>query len=91
MADQIEALNGPIEVGDRVAVAVGDGKFGSGMRVGEILEIKPFPAMDGGYKRIEVKVRVEKTSGYHFGKLPYVKTFEDPKRMVKLGALQDAL
>jgi hypothetical protein len=84
VAEQVEALNGPIKVGDRVGIAVSAGRYGGGMRIGEILEINPVKAMDGGYKRVEVKVRVEKTSGTSWGGLPYVKTFEDPDRMVRL-------
>lgn len=84
MAEQVEALNGPIEVGDRIGIAVSAGRYGGGMRIGEVLEIVSHPAFGGGFKYHEVKVRVEKTSGHSFGGLPYVKTFEDPDRMVKL-------
>ena len=84
MAEVIKALNGPIEIGDRVAIAVSAGRYGGGMRVGEILDLKGFQGMDGGWKRVEVKVRVEQTSGTSWGGLPYIKTFEDPDRMVKL-------
>lgn len=80
----LKVLNGEIEVGDRIAVAVSDGKYGGGMRTGVVLNINSVPAFSGGFKRHEVKVRVEQTSGTSWGGLPYTKTYEDPDRMVKL-------
>jgi hypothetical protein len=81
--DEIRVLNGRVKVGDRIAVAITAGRHGCGMRVGEVLELVP-----GGPR---VKVRVDLSSGYHFQPVPYTKTYDDPARMVKLGALQDAL
>ena len=74
MAEQIEVLNGTARVGDRVAVAVGAGRYGGGMRVGEVLELT----------EKTVKVRVEQASGGSWGPIPYIKAFPYPKRMVKL-------
>jgi hypothetical protein len=82
--DEIQVLNGTTKVGDRIGIAVSAGRYGGGMRIGEILEINAVPAKPGGFKRIEVKVRVTHTSGTSWGGLPYTKTFEDPDRMVKL-------
>jgi len=84
MADKVAVLNGEIEVGDRIAVAVSAGRYGGGMRTGTVLAINSVPAFGGGFKCHEVKLRVEQTSGVSFGGLPYTKTFEDPDRMVKL-------
>lgn len=77
-------LNGTARVGDTVAVAVGEGRAGGGMRVGVVLEISGDPAFSGGFKRRYVKVRVEKSSGWSYTGMPYFKTYEDPSRMVKL-------
>jgi hypothetical protein len=85
MAEKLEevmVLNDLAKVGDRVAIAVGAGRYGTGMRTGTILEIPDAK---------HVKVRVEQTSGYSLSSMPYVKTFDAPKRMVKLGSMTDAL
>jgi hypothetical protein len=90
MAEQVNevevmVLNDLAWVGDRVAIAVSAGRYGAGMRTGTILEIRRTGP------EYAVKVRVEQTSGYNFGPMPYVKTFDAPKRMVKLGSMTDAL
>ncbi len=79
------ALNGPICAGDRVGVAV----HGGGMRVGEILSIRHDRSYTGDIKRTEVKVRVDWSSGFHWGRggrpaLPFIRTYERPERMVRL-------
>lgn len=78
MTEQLVVLNDVVKVGDRVAIAVGAGRYGAGMRTGTILEI------GGTERRPLVKVRVEQTSGSNWGPFPYTKTFDMPKRMVKL-------
>lgn len=98
MADQIEALNGPIEVGDRVAVARSEGR-GAGMSIGTVLEIDAPKNMAGQYKRTNVKVRVDRASGMRGHKFdaesgswvfqPYTRVFRDPKHIVKLPPLVD--
>jgi hypothetical protein len=80
----VTVLNDIARVGDRVAIAVSDARYGNGMRTGTVLEI------GGTERRPLVKVRVEQTSAYSSGPFPYVKTFGDPGRMVKLGDTQDA-
>ena len=82
--DEIEVLNGTARVGDRLAVARVEYRSG-GMSVGEILEI-----LDGN----RVKVRVDIASGFRGQKYnpetgrhefkPYVKTYDNPRHMVKL-------
>lgn len=85
LRDEVMVLNDLAKVGDRVAVAVGKGNSYNAMRTGTVLEIQ-------GYgRRCRVKVRVEQTSGHHFGPMPYIKTYDEPRRMVKLGSLTDAL
>jgi hypothetical protein len=74
MGDWINVLNGKAYVGDRLAVAVGNARYGSGMRVGTILEIEPG----------RVKLQVDQSSGYHSQDLPYIKTFDKPRAMVRL-------
>lgn len=84
MHDEIKVLNGTLRVGDRVAVARVEGQSG-GMSVGEVLEIPDS-------KR--VKVRVDLASGMRGSHWdpetrqhvfrPYVKTYGNPKHMVKL-------
>lgn len=90
--EEIEALNGTLKVGDRVAVAVGSGTRDGGMRVGEVLAILPG-------KRIKVMVdlasgffgyRVSKDTGQREF-TPRTMTYDDPSSWVKLGAMQDAL
>ena len=83
--ESVEVLNGTVKAGDTVGVAVSSHSAGAGMRVGEVLEITGQRAMDGHYKWQEVKVRVTASSRYgvNYG-VPYVKTYEDPSRMVKL-------
>lgn len=83
MIQTAEVLNGTIEPGDRVAIAVGDARYGDGMRIGTVLEISNLTKFSG-YAQSEVKVRVEKSSGIVFCGLPYTKTYGDTKRMVKL-------
>jgi hypothetical protein len=84
MADKLAVLNGEIEVGDRIAVAVSTGRYGNGMRVGEVLEVTNVRVTPGGKMRQEVKLRVEQSSGWSFNGVPYVRTFDTPGRMVKL-------
>lgn len=98
--DEVQVLNGTLRVGDRVAVAV-KGR-NSTMKIGEVLEIMPgIAGYNGGYGHTRVKVRVDKTgdfTGRHYNPetrswefRPYVKVYDCPMSMVKLGALQDAL
>lgn len=86
----VSALNGEITIGDKVAVAVGAGRHGGGMRVGEVLAFR----RRSGWP--EVHVRVEQssgTAGWHYTRVTdhyvpefkvYTKWYDDPKRMVKL-------
>ena len=97
---EVEVLNGTLRVGDRVAVAP-TGRH-TGLRIGTVLEILPaiwgFNQRNGGTR---VRVLVDKSSGLtgsHFnpatGKwefFPFTKVYDDPRSMVKLGALEDAL
>lgn len=103
--DEVEVLNGTLKVGDRVAVAVNS--RGPSMRVGEVLEIMPgIAGYNQRYGAVRVRVKVDKASGMagqHFvyddgepysGRWefrPFTKVYDDPRTMVKLGAMQDAL
>jgi len=73
VSDTIEVLNGTVTVGDKVAIAVNGGMGGS-MRIGTVVEVR----------ERSLRIRVEQTSGGHWGPLPYVKTFPYPKAAVKL-------
>ena len=98
--DEVEVLNGTLRVGDRVAVSVG--ARNAGLRVGTVLEIMPGIA---GYNQRDgearVRVWVDKASdmtGQHYDPVkrewvfvPFGRVYDDPKSMVKLGAVQDAL
>lgn len=97
---EVEVLNGTLREGDRVAVAPGGRN--TGLRIGTVLEILPgIAGWNQGFGGIRVRVRVDKASGlagqhYNLGTqkwefTPFVKVYDDPKAMVKLGALQDAL
>lgn len=82
MHEELTVLNDVVKVGDRVAVAITTGGHGSGMRTGTILEIQ------GTGRFAKVKLSVEQTSGVHFGgPMPYIQTFDNPMRMVKLGSV----
>ena len=83
--ESVEVLNGTIKAGDTVGVAVSANSGGAGMRIGEVLQITGQRAMNGCYKWQEIKVRVTASSRYgvNYG-VPYVKTYEDPSRIVKL-------
>jgi hypothetical protein len=71
--------------GDRIAVAVGEGRHGGGLRIGHVAPDGITAVfLNGAWQRFRVKVAIVTTSGYSFGGLPYVKTYEDPSRMVKL-------
>lgn len=98
--DEVEVLNGTLKEGDRVAVAV-NGR-GPSMRAGTVLEI--LPGIHGWNQRLgtaRVRVLVDKASGLtgqHYNTatqkwdfVPFIKVYDDPKTMVKLGAAQDAL
>lgn len=89
---EVMVLNDLAKVGDRVAVAISAGRYGNGMRTGTILEIQARPILHRpDEQHYRIKIRVEQTSGTHWGPMPYVKTLEDPQRMVKLGSMVDAL
>lgn len=98
--DEVEVLNGPVKAGDRVAVAPGGRN--TGLRIGMVLEILPgIAGWNQRYGCARVKVLVDKASGMtgqHFNHetrkwefVPFIKVYDDPRTMVKLGALQDAL
>lgn len=61
--------------GDWVAAAA---RNSGGLRIGEVLEITGVYMGDGiGFRRIRVKVRVEKASGgVSFGPKPYIMTYD---------------
>jgi hypothetical protein len=82
--DEVKVLNGTVKVGDRVAVAVGDGKYGGGQRIGTVHAIGE--VIRYGKPMAVLNVRVEQTSGTAWGKLPYLKRFEYPERVVKLAS-----
>ena len=97
---EVEVLNGTLREGDRVAVAPGGRN--TGLRIGTVLEILPgIAGWNQGFGNVRVRVLVDKasgmtgqhyspqTKGYEF--VPFVKVYDDPRSMVKLGALQDAL
>ena len=79
--DSVKCLNGDISVGDVVAIAVSDARYGSGMRIGVVMEL--LPVVRYGKNSADVKARVTHTSG-GFGGVPYTKTFPYPERMVKI-------
>lgn len=98
--DEVEVLNGPLKVGDRVAIAVG--AHNTGLRLGTVLEIMPgIAGYNQGYGGTRVRVWVDKASdmtGQHYDPVnqswtfvPFSKVYDTPKAMVKLGAIQDAL
>lgn len=75
----IEVLNGTVGVGDRIAYATSGHRYGGAMRIGTVLEVR----------EKSIKVRIEQTSGYHFGNLPYIKTLPYPASAVKLAAASE--
>jgi hypothetical protein len=87
--DSTECLNGTIFVGDIIAVAVGDGLYGSGMRIGTVVELTEIFGR-WGEPETQVKVSSTKRSGTAFGGLPYTKNFTTPRRMVKLASGEPA-
>jgi hypothetical protein len=79
-----QGLNGPIRKGDRIGIAAG-----GGLRVGEVLSIEDVRDERGWFLRTAVKVRVDWSSGFHWGRngkpaMPFVHTYDRPERMVKL-------
>lgn len=90
MSDRVVAascLNGEIVEGDHVAVAVSDGKNGSGMRYGYVEEI---------LSETRIRVRVTRSSGFtgkryvkdeddhwHLEEHEYSKVFSDLDRVVR--------
>lgn len=67
-------------------VAIGIAEYGSGaLRIGEVVKDGITAVfLNGEWRYFRVKVKVDTVSGYLSIELPYVRTYEDPKRMVKL-------
>lgn len=82
--ETMECLNGTIAVGDRVAIAVGDGQYGGGMRIGEVVEFLTEHNTSRWRTGPAVRVKVTAGSGAGFGGYPYLKIFPFPRRIVKL-------
>jgi hypothetical protein len=80
----MKVLNGEVSIGDRVAVAVGDGQYGGGMRIGTVVAFGEENRWGATYPTL--KVSVDQASGTIWGKVPYAKTFSYPQRVVKLAA-----
>jgi hypothetical protein len=81
--ESVECLNGKISVGDRVAIAVDDGMYGGGMRIGEVLEL--IPAIRYGKETANVKAKITSGSCIAWGGYPHVRIYPYPKRFIKLG------
>jgi hypothetical protein len=68
--------------GDRVAVAEGTG---AGLRIGEVVEDGITGVFaDNRWQDIRVRVRIDTTSSYWATGNPYTRSYDRPKRMVKL-------